>query len=204
MNKIIKISLLILIFFSLASCSKISDITKTLMNLKNLEYRLLGIESVRLAGVDFNSNMSLKDISLMNITRLTAAAAKKSMPIEFILNLEAKNPNEEKGKSFNSAATIESFDFDVFLDSKKAFTGGLASPVKIESNGGIKVIPLKVAFDLTQVYENSQYEKLANIAMNLAGFDVQKTKVAVEATPIVSTPLGKMNPGRIKITQTEY
>ncbi len=204
MNKIIKISLLIVIFFSLASCSKISDITKTLMNLKNLEYRLLGIESVRLAGVDFNSNMSLKDISLMNITRLTAAAAKKSMPIEFILNLEAKNPNEEKGKSFNSAATIESFDFDVFLDSKKAFTGGLASPVKIESNGGIKVIPLKVAFDLTQVYENSQYEKLANIAMNLAGFDVQKTKVAVEATPIVSTPLGKMNPGRIKITQTEY
>lgn len=204
MLKIFKISILVVLFFSLASCSNISDITKSLMNLKNLQYRLLGIESVRLAGIDFKQNMSIKDISLVDVTRLTAAVTKKSVPIDFILNLEAKNPNEEKGKRFSSTATIESFDFDVLLDNRKAFTGGLASPVKIESNGGIKLIPLKVSFNLTDVYQENQFEKIANIAMNLAGFNLQKTKVAVEATPVVSTALGKMNPGRIKITQTEY
>ena len=205
MNKyIFKYTAIIILFLSLASCSQVSDITKSLMNLKNLDYRLTGIESVRLAGIDFKKGMSLKDLSIMQVAQLTNSVSKKSLPIDFILNLEAKNPNEDKGKKFSTTATIESFDFDVFLDNNKAFTGGLANPVKIESNGGIKIIPLKISFDLTEIYETKQYDKFVNIAMNLAGFDIQKTKIAVEANPVVSTPLGKLKPGRIKITETEY
>lgn len=204
MNNVLKFSVILILFLSLASCSSVSDITKSLMNLKNLQYRLTGIESVRLGGVNFSKNMSLKDLSITDIAKLTTSVTKKNLPIDFILNLEAKNPNEDKGKKFNTTATIESFDFDVFLDNTKAFTGGLANPVKIESNGGIKVIPLKISFDLTEIYESKQYDKFVNVALNLAGFDLQKTKIAVEANPVVSTPLGKLKPGRIKITETEY
>ena len=200
----LKYSVFLVLFFFLASCSNVSDITKSLMNLKNLQYRLTGIESVRLSGISFSKNMTLKDLSITDIAKLTSSVSKNSLPIDFILNLEAKNPNENKGKKFNTTATIESFDFDVLLDNKKAFTGGLASPVKIESNGGIKVIPLKISFDLTELYENKQYDKFVNIALNLAGFDLQKTKIAVEASPVVSTPLGKLKSGKIKITETEY
>lgn len=204
LKKVFSYSIYLLIFFTLASCANLNDITKSLMNLKNLEYRLSGIEAVRLGGVEFKKGMKIGDIGLMDVGRLTASLSKGKMPIDFLLNLEAKNPNQDKGKNFSTTATIESFDFDVFLDNKKAFTGGLANPVKIESNGGIKVIPLKVSFDLTEIYNDKQYEKLANIAMNLAGFDLEKTKIKVEANPVVGTPIGKMKPGRITISDTKY
>lgn len=202
-NKLKYIAVLVL-FFSLASCAQIGDITKSLMDLKNLDFKLSGIEQVRLSGVSFSKGMKLSDLSITDIAKLTSAATKSSIPIDFILNLEARNPNEDKGKKFKTTATLESFDFDVFLDGSKAFTGGLADPVKIESNGGTKVIPLKISFDLTKVVQDKQYSKFANIAMNLAGFDTQKTKIKVEATPVVSTAIGKLKPGRINITETEY
>lgn len=202
-NKLKYIAVLVL-FFSLASCAQISDITKSLMDLKNLDFKLSGIEQVRLGGVSFSKGMQLSDLSITDIAKLTSAATKSSIPIDFILNLEARNPNEDKGKKFKTTATLESFDFDVFLDGTKAFTGGLANPVKIESNGGTKVIPLKISFDLTKVVQDKQYTKFANIAMNLAGFDTQKTKIKVEANPVVSTAIGKLKPGRINITETEY
>lgn len=202
-NKLKYIAVLVL-FFSLASCAQIGDITKSLMDLKNLDFKLSGIEQVRLGGVSFSKGMQLSDLSITDIAKLTSAATKSSIPIDFILNLEARNPNEDKGKKFKTTATLESFDFDVFLDGTKAFTGGLANPVKIESNGGTKVIPLKISFDLTKVVQDKQYTKFANIAMNLAGFDTQKTKIKVEANPVVSTAIGKLKPGRINITETEY
>ena len=202
-NKLKYIAVLVL-FFSLASCAQIGDITKSLMDLKNLDFKLSGIEQVRLSGVSFSKGMKLSDLSITDIAKLTSAATKSSIPIDFILNLEARNPNEDKGKKFKTTATLESFDFDVFLDGSKAFTGGLADPVKIESNWGTKVIPLKISFDLTKLVQDKQYSKFANIAMNLAGFDTQKTKIKVEATPVVSTAIGKLKPGRINITETEY
>jgi hypothetical protein len=204
LNKFTKYFLISLLFLSLASCANVTDITKSLINLKNLEYRLTGVEAVRLSGVEFRKGMALTDIGLMDVAKLTSSLSKGKMPIDFILNLEARNPNEDKGKRFSTTATIESFDFDVFLDNNKAFTGGLANPVKIESNGGIKVIPLKISLDLTDLYKDKQYDKLANIALNLAGFDLEKTKIRVEATPVVGTPIGKMKPGRITISDTKY
>jgi len=203
-KNIFKYSLVFVLFLSLASCAQIGDITKALMDLKNLDFRLSGIEQVRLGGVSFTKGMKVDDLSIMDIAKLTSAVSKNSIPIDFILNLEARNPNEDKGKKYKTTATLESFDFDVFLDNSKAFTGGLAAPVKIESNGGTKVIPLKISFDLTKVVNDKQYTKFANIAMNLAGFDTQKTKIKVEANPVVSTAIGKLKPGRINITETEY
>lgn len=204
LNKFVKYSICAVLFLSLASCAQLNDITKSLMNLKNLDYRLSSIKAVRLAGVEFKKGMSLSDIGIMDIAKLTATLTKGNMPIDFILNLEARNPNEDKGKNFSTAATIESFDFDVFLDGQKAFTGGLDAPVKIESNGGLKEIPLKISLDLTSLYKDKQYEKLANIAMNLAGFELTKTKVRVEANPIVSTPIGKLKPGKITISDSKF
>lgn len=204
LNKSFRYLVCLVLFLSLASCAKLSDITQSLLELKNLEFRLSSIQAVRLSGIEFKKGMSLKDIGLLDIANLTANISKGNMPIDFILNLEARNPNKDKGKNFSTTATIESFDFDVFLDGNKAFTGGLDKPVKIESNNGLKEIPLKISLNLTDIYNDKQYEKLANIALNLAGFDLEKTKVKVVANPIVSTPIGKITPGKITINDSKF
>ncbi|MDC1068021.1 hypothetical protein OAQ99_02550 [Candidatus Kapabacteria bacterium] len=183
----------------LSSCSQLKQLANSIANLKNLQFSLERIESLDLAGVNISKNTSLNDLSTSSILKLTAAAASKNMPISFNLLVKAENPNSTStGGNNSSMATITDFPFDLFIDNTKTISGNISSNVKVPE-AGVTVFPVSVGFEMFDMFGSGGYQKMAKLAMNLAGFKTDQTKLKVIAIPKISTSIGPLNPGKITI-----
>ncbi len=83
-------------------------------------------------------------------------------------------------------------------------TGGSSDkPLEIPGTGQTTVIPLRLELDLYEFFGNHGYGDLLNLA--LSGQHKNISRVALDAQPIVSTPLGDIAyPERITIVSKEF
>ena len=79
------------IFFSfmLSSCSFLKEIA----TLGKCEFRVTTLENPTLAGIDVSDISSLGDFGFADMGILTASIMKGILPLDFTLNIEARNPN---------------------------------------------------------------------------------------------------------------
>lgn len=188
------------------SCSTIKSITDTLTNLRKIEFKLAGIESFKIAGVDIASKRSITDLSIAEGISLTRAFTSNQIPAEFILNVAARNPNDGSGGTPTAAATLVGFDWKLYIDSKETIAGDIASPVTLPASNQTTIIPLRVQMDLYKFFGDRGYEGLLNLALALGGVQGSTAKVMLDAQPKVNIRnYGTIEyPGRIKIVDTEF
>ncbi|MCF8388373.1 MAG: hypothetical protein K9G58_00045 [Bacteroidales bacterium] len=176
-SKNTKILLVLLMIFSLHACDVLQQ-AQQMYTLSKCDFRLSTIENIRLSGVNVQNKDQFSDLSLSDITQLTMAFVNKEMPLDFRLNIETKNPNQQ-------TAALNKLDWILFIDDIEMTKGTTNQRIEIPPNGGINDLPLNINVDLFNVLSGESKDAIINFGLNLAGQGNQPTRVKVKAKPTV-------------------
>lgn len=194
---------ILVIALSFQGCS----IFKTLENLSRLQYKLGEISNVTIGDVRVDDKRTFSDFSQTDILKISASFLTGSLPINFTIHVEAKNPNDGTGGHPRTDATIKAFPFRVLLNEKQIFTGDIQNPVTVPGTGELTVIPIEIGTDLVEIFKNKSYKDLIDLALTLSGRGSEGTtsNVSLFAKPIVSTFIGDISPNEeIEIISKEF
>lgn len=202
MKKIL-ILLPFLLFINL-SCS----VYQTIVNISRLQFKLGAVNNFTLNGVPISRKTKIQDFSATDILKISAAVARGSLPVSFVLDVDAKNPNDGTGGYKSTEATIKDFPWRLMLDNKETISGDLASPVTVPGTGQIVTIPIRMNFDLASFFKDKDYESLINLALNIGGYNKSSSSssnLELYAKPVVTTIIGDISyPQEIKIVSAEF
>jgi len=206
MNPIkIRACILLLCFLLLQGCATLGEIARSLTNLQRLKFRLEGIGDFSLAGIRINEKSQLRDFSITDGIQLLAAFRSKRLPARFLLNVEARNPNDGSGGSTRTVSTLTRFDWRLLIDDRPTISGGIDKALEIPGSGQSTIIPLRLELDLYEFFGSHGYDDLIALALALGGKSGDISRVALDARPSVSTPLGDITwPEPITIVSKEF
>lgn len=197
--------LLLLSVLLFQGCASLGELFRTLTDLKRLQFRLEGIGDFSLAGIRISEKSQLRDFSIIDGIQLLASFRGRSLPARFLLNVEALNPNDGSGGSTRTISTLTRFDWRLLIDDQPTISGGIDQPLEIPGTGQTTIIPLRLELDLYEFFGNHGYDNLLNLALALGGKRGDISRVALDAQPSVSTPLGDITwPERITIVSKEF
>lgn len=155
---------------------------KTLMTYTNIfkcDFRMESLKNPSLAGVDVKTIKNVNDLSLIQIGKLTTAYAGGNLPLSFVLNLEAKNPN-------TTPATMAKFDWILKIDDVQMATGTNNTQYSIPENGGTSIIPLTISVNLLDALKGESKNALLNFGLNLADAGGKPTRVSIQVKPTIN------------------
>lgn len=201
MKKIIIVTVLIALIISGIQCSVYESIT----NISRLQFKVGSVNGFQISGINFSGKSKLNDFSAIDLLKLSASFANGTLPASFILNVEAKNPNDGTGGYKRTDATLQNFKWRLFLDDKETISGDLDQPVTVPGTGEVTTVPLKVNIDLMKFFKDKGYESIINLALALGGNQGSSSKISLYATPTVSSPFGNITyPGELKIVDYTF
>lgn len=186
-------------------CATLDELARTLTSLKHLQFRLQGISDFSLAGVRIHEKSQRKDFSITDGIQLLSAFRDQRLPARFLLNVEARNPNDGSAGTTRTLSTLTRFDWRLLIDDQPTISGGIDRALEIPGSGQSTIIPLRLELDLLEFFGNHGYEDLLNLALALGGKSGDISRVALDAQPSVSTPLGDITyPEHITIISKEF
>ncbi len=151
--------------------------------LRQVVFTLGRIGTGRLAGVSLTRIASYSTLSATEVARITIAVARKDLPLDFVLDVHADNPIENK-----VAATMVRLAWSLYLDDKQTISGVVDTSITIPSGGQV-VIPMRMRLNLMEFFDGPA-EDLVNIAAAVAGLNTDPTRVSLRAVPTINTPIG--------------
>jgi hypothetical protein len=201
MKKLFSIAILLSLVISGIQCS----VYETLTNVSRLKFKVGAVNGFAISGISFTGKSKLADFGAIDLLKLTSGFAQGSLPASFVLNVDAKNPNDGTGGYKKSDATIQNFKWRLFLDDKETIAGEIDQPLTIPGTGEVSTIPLKINIDLMKFFKEKGYESIVNLALALGGAQGSSSKITLYATPTVSSPFGNITyPGELKLVDTEF
>lgn len=188
-------------FFSASSCSVI----QTFQNIARLKFKLDSVNGFLLNGISVANKTRLQDFSASDLLSLTSAVASKKLPLSFVLNVDAVNPNDGKGSNPKTDVQLTKFPWKLFIDDKETITGDITSPISVPGMGQDVKFPLKIELDLFKFFNDRDYQGLVNLALKLSGQQSNPVSIKLVARPSVSSPIGDITyPGDLTIVSQEY
>ena len=179
----------VLIIFMLSSCSLLKEMT----TFSKCEFRTTTLENPELAGVDVSHIKGFGDIGFAEMAILTAAVMKGELPLEFTLNIEAKNPNPIQ-------AALNKLEYVAFIDDIEVASGEMNTRIEIPANGGVSTIPLRLHTDLLELLEKDSRQALINFGLNLADAGSRPTRVSLKVKPTILVGVTEIvYPGYFKV-----
>ena len=201
MKRFFSFAILLSLILSGIQCS----VYETLTNLSRLKFKVGTVNGFQISGIPFSGKSKLSDFNPLDLLKISSAFAQGSLPASFILNVEAKNPNDGTGGYKKTDATLQNFKWRLFLDEKETVSGDIEQPVTVPSTGDVTTIPLRINIDLMKFFKDKGYESIINLALALGGAQGSSTKIALYATPTVSSMLGNITyPGELKLVDYEF
>ncbi len=189
----------------MTACAALDEIARTMTNLRRLQFRLQGVGEFSLAGVRLSGRERIGEFSVEDGLRLLNAFRGGSLAASFVLKVEALNPNDGQGGTTRTHSTLTRFDWRLLIDEEPTISGGIDRPIEIPGTGQSTVIPMRLELDLYEFFGNRGYEDLLGLALALGGRRGDVSRLALDARPYVSTPLGEISyPERIRIISKEF
>ncbi len=192
-----RISLLVLfslgaLFFS--GCAPAVKQIKELVAFSKCQFRMVSVEKTTLAAFALQGGQII-DIEPYTLMNLQQAYTAGSLPLQFTLNLEVKNPNA-------FPAGMNRMDWILLLDNNQVASGMLEPSMEIPPNNGTKTFPLVVSFDLVKALSGKTLDSMVNLAMNIAGKGTWPSQVTFQVKPGILIE-GQMleYPGYVTVSQ---
>ncbi len=183
-------SLLLLLVVPVTGCATFQEIAQ----LREVDFDLRDISRVRLAGVELDDVRSWDGLSAWEVGRIALAVSREELPLRFMLDVGALNPADN-----DVNARLTRMEWTLLLDDRETVSGEVDQEF-ILPPGEQRVIPLDIGFDLYDFFDGGA-EDLTEFVLSLVGRDGGPRNVALEATPIIETPLGNIRyPRPITIT----
>ena len=181
------------------------SVYQTITNMSRLQFKVGAVSGFQIVDVSVSDKSKLNDFSAIDLLKLTSSFAGGSLPASFVLNVEAKNPNDGKGGYNRTDATLQNFKWRLFLDDKETISGDLDQPVTVPGTGEVTDIPLRINIDLLKFFKDKSYNDLVNLALALGGSKGSSSKITLYATPTVSSPFGNITyPGELKLVDYTF
>jgi hypothetical protein len=189
----------------LSSCTMLNEMASSLANLRRLQFKIGGVRDFRLGGIDISGVSNIGQFSPANALTLVRAFSAKRLPAEFVLEVVAVNPNDGTGGSSQTASTLVSLESRLLIDGRPTITGDIERPLEIPGTGQESIVPIRMSLDMYEFFGEKRYEDLINLVLALGGANRSPSRLALDAQPRVTTPLGPIAyPGRITIVDKEF
>jgi hypothetical protein len=190
---------------ALSSCAAIDEMAAALASLQRLKFKLSGVHDFRLLGIDIAGKARISDFSVLDAGKLVQSYASRKLPVEFVLDVLAVNPNDGTGGTRQTVSTLTGLECRLLIDGQPTVVGNIDRPIEIPGTGQEAVIPIRLSLDLFEFFAGRQYEDFLNLALAIGGKNRTPARIALDAQPTVSTPVGPIiYPGRITIVSTEF
>lgn len=187
------------------SCETLDQLTRALMNLRRLQFKLDGIHDFVLLGINLSGKSALVDFSAAEGLELVQGFRSKRLPAELTLDILVQNPNDGTGGSTKTVSTLTSLESRLLIDGKPTVYGNIGKPIEIPGTGQAAIVPVRMSIDLYEFFGQQGYEEIIGLALDIGGRRVDVTRISLDAQPRVSTPYGEIvYPGRITIISNEY
>jgi len=184
----------LLAFFS--SCDVLNQVSQ-MSNLTKCDFRLESVQQLNLAGINVQNVRKMSDLNMFDAAKLASAVASQQFPLDFTLNIEAKNPN-------TSAAGMTRIDWILLIDDMEMTRGILDQQITIPANNGTAIIPMQMHIDLQKALSGKSADAILNFGMNLAGTGNKPTRFTVQMKPTITVNGFPITyPGYLNI-KTEY
>ncbi len=174
--KKIKILLLVVIVL-LTSC----DVMKNLNGLANFarcDFRLNTIDNIKLAGVNIQKVNNLSQLSIIDIANITASLANNTLPLEFTLNIDVRNPN-------NQQAIMNGMAWILLIDNIEMTRGQMNQRIVVMPNNQVATMPVQMLVDLKKVLTGKSLDAVKNFGFNLAGAGNRPSRVTLRVKPTI-------------------
>jgi hypothetical protein len=165
----------------LVGCATLQQIAA----LSRVAFGLGNILNGRLAGVPLSRFANYRELTVTDVGRITLAYARSDVPLEFDLNVEARNPAENR-----TTATMARLAWTLLLDNTATISGSLDSSVTLPAGQTVN-IPLRMRVNLREFFDGPA-ESLFNLGAGVAGLRADPTRVTLRAIPTIDTPIGPM------------
>jgi LEA14-like dessication related protein len=176
-----RILALLLVVTTLVGCDSVQQGLRSTYNLINCEYSYKSITGLTISGMNLSNGLSIT--SIPKITSILSGTA-TSIPLNFTLNVNVKNPNE-------SAALLHGLQYIVSVDDIQFTTGSINQTLNIAS-GQTQALPLTIGVDLATLMKNNSKDAVTEIAKNFLGIGSKKSNVSLQLKPtfmIGNTPV---------------
>jgi hypothetical protein len=187
------------------SCAALDQMASVLANLKRLQFKVGGVREFRLLGLDLGGKTKISDFAAMDALRLVESYRAKKLPVDFVVDVLAVNPNDGTGGTTKTTSTLTGLECRLLIDNQPTVTGNIDNPVEIPGTGQESVIPIRISLDLLEFFADRRYEDVLGLALAIGGRTRTPARLSLDAQPTVSTPLGPITyPGRITIVSAEF
>ncbi len=194
-------SMLVLFAFMNFGCSGVMD---AITNVQRLQFKLDKVTGMKVANVPLSNFSSLSNIGALDAANLLAAFTQGKLPVEFTLNVAAKNPNDGTGGTKNTSAVIKNLAWRLFIDNNETINGNV-SDVSVPGVGQTTNIPIGMSFDLLKFFKDAGYDNVINLALALGGKNGSASRITLKVRPTVETVLGPITyPGEFDVIDKEF
>jgi len=187
------------------SCETLDPMTRALMTLRRLQFKLEEVRDFSLLGIKFSGKSSVTDFSAEEGVKLFQGFGSKGLPAEVTLDILVQNPNDGTAGSTKTMMTLTSLESRLLIDGTPTVSGDIDSPIEIPGTGQATTVPLRMSIDLYEFFGQQGYEKILGLALDIGGKQKNVARIALDAQPRVSTEYGEViYPGRITIMSKAF
>jgi hypothetical protein len=186
LRKSFKIIFLSLFLFS--GCS----VYQTISNISRLKYRIHSAKNYLLLGIELGNKKSLKDFNSLEILKLSTGLIRGRLPLTFIINIEANNPNDGNGGYARTDLNITSFPWRLYLNEKETVKGNIAQPVFVPGKGESVIIPIQIEFDVAKSFKEKSLDDILALLLQVGGVKGSTSNLKIIAKPVLGTSFGKL------------
>ena len=171
MKKIIY-CILFSVMLMLSGCTALQSGLSSVYNLANCDYKYHSITNLVIS--DMNMSQGLSPLMIPKVLSILSGNA-TSIPLDFTLNLDVKNPN-------SGAAAFQSMLYTISIDDVKFTTGNFTQAFQIGA-GETKILPMTIGVDIATLMKNNSRSAIENIIKNFLGLSDTASKVTVQLKP---------------------
>ncbi|MDH6355549.1 LEA14-like dessication related protein [Dysgonomonas sp. PH5-45] len=156
----------------MTSCGTIGNDLMGAYNMTQCEYSYKSISGLTLSGINLSNG-----VTAANALKLTSVLAGKSssIPLNFTINMNVKNPNQ-------SAAMLNNLQYNIKIDGVNLTNGVMNQNMNIPA-GNTSTMPLTIGVDVASLIKDNTQSSVVNIVKNFVGIGSEKSNVTVELKP---------------------
>lgn len=180
MKRIIRIIAIVILMASFTACEQLAQIASQaaqVINLKNCEFDVSGINNINMLGVNLSRNMTLGDLNAAQVINVTNSLMNRKLPVTFNVNIDVDNPN-------SIAASLGKMDYIIALNNKQIISSTFTQGFSIPANSKGK-ISIPISTDLFQLFSGETKDAVLNLAFKLAGAKSDPVNLGVKVKPYI-------------------
>lgn len=183
----------LLVSAAIAGCATLQQFAA----LRDVQFAIDDVGSGRLAGIELSGMRSASDLGAVESARIGAAVAAGELPFEFVVDVRAQNPVDNR-----TTARMVRFAWTLLLNDRETIEGVIDREIVLPP-GEPQIIPVRMQLDLVEFFDGNASD-LLNLALRFAGGATDPTGVKLRAMPTIETPVGPIDyPTTITIVSDE-